>query len=80
MTGEMRIRHAKEGKKRRIYLPEDDLDFINSLPRAPPEISFFRHGWVEGAVKAYRIEIRQPGPGVTMVFRKNVYMSMRIKL
>lgn len=47
-TGEMWIRHTKEGKEKRIYLLDEDLAFINSLPQGFPEMPFFRHGRRKG--------------------------------
>ena len=48
ITGEMWIRHTKEGKEKRIYLLEEDLAFVNSLPVGLPDLPFFRHERMKG--------------------------------
>lgn len=55
-TGEVWIRHTKEGKEKRIYLLPEDLDFINSLPQGLPSMPFFRHGKRKGISQAHRLK------------------------
>jgi integrase len=52
-TGEMWIRHTKEGKEKRIYLLEEDLAFVNSLPVGLPDLPFFRHEKMKGISQEY---------------------------
>lgn len=41
--GTIIIPHPKEKKPKLIYLLEDDIDFIKSLPKGMPDLYFFRH-------------------------------------
>jgi integrase len=42
-TGEVWIRHTKEGREKRIYLLEEDLAFIRLQPESFGKMPFFRH-------------------------------------
>lgn len=42
-SGEVWVRHTKEGKEKRLYLLEEDLEFIRSQPEAFGKLPFFRH-------------------------------------
>lgn len=54
-TGEVWVRHTKEGKAKRVYLLEEDLDFIRAQPEAIfGRVPFFRHtGRRKGIHRAY---------------------------
>jgi integrase len=41
--GEILIPHPKEGKAKKMYLLDEDLEHIRSLPRGMPHLHFFRH-------------------------------------
>lgn len=41
--GEILIPHPKEGKAKKIYLLDEDIDHIRALPRGMPGLYFFRH-------------------------------------
>jgi len=42
-TGEVWIRRTKEGKEKRIYLLEEDLEFLRAQPEGFGRLPFFRH-------------------------------------
>jgi hypothetical protein len=50
--GIMNIRHNKERKPKMVYLLEEDIDIIKSLPRSFPETYFFRHTTGRSGIKA----------------------------
>lgn len=50
-TGEVWIRHTKEGKEKRIYLLQADLEFIRALPQGVPALPFFRHAKLSGVTE-----------------------------
>lgn len=40
---EILIPHPKEGREKKIYLLDEDVDYIRSLPRGMRQLYFFRH-------------------------------------
>jgi len=43
IRGEILIPHPKEGKAKKMYLLDEDVEHIRSLPRGMPHLHFFRH-------------------------------------
>lgn len=50
--GAIFIPHPKEKKPKIVYLTDDDIEFVKSIPRGMPHLYFFRHNKGMSGVKA----------------------------
>ena len=50
--GIMNVRYNKEQKPKMVYLLDDDVEILKSMPRSFPDLYFFRHGKGRSGIQA----------------------------